>query len=138
MKGNFEKFVVLRYYWDWWTEWYSFLVSQKKIMVFAIRLIVKLINILHCPCQIHIIYIDSAILNNIGSIGVFIAFFRLVRGADREPRAREAGPEASIYNYQNQSLWYFEIIRDLFWLSMTRKFNIWLVSAIKLYNMYTK
>ena len=95
MKGNFEKFVVLRYYWDWWTEWYSFLVSQKKIMVFAIRLMVKLINILHCPCQLHIIYIDSAILNNIGSIGVFIAFFRLVRGADREPRAREAGPEAS-------------------------------------------
>ena len=94
MKGNFEKFVVLRYYWDWWTEWYSFLVSQKKIMVFAIRLMVKLINIL-CPCQLHIIYIDSAILNNIGSIGVFIAFFRLVRGADREPRAREAGPEAS-------------------------------------------
>ena len=64
-------------------------------MVFAIRLMVKLINIL-CPCQLHIIYIDSAILNNIGSIGVFIAFFRLVRGADREPRAREAGPEASM------------------------------------------
>ena len=71
-------------------------------MVFAIRLMVKLINILHCPCQLHIIYIDSAILNNIGSIGVFIAFFRLVRGADREPRAREAGPEAMYNNIEDR------------------------------------